>query len=160
MNAIEMLKAQHEQIEQLFGKVRKARGEQRRQYFLNVADMLAMHATIEERHFYPAANQEGAEDMVLGALQEHLGIKRVLADMLREDIEDDVFDAQFAELVEQVEDHVDQEEGLLFPKVTRMLDADQLEALAEEMSATMIELGDSDPRSDMWSPAGSPPSIQ
>ncbi len=47
-----------------------------------MADKLAAHAAIEERLFYPAVESSKTEDLVLESAEEHLSIKRVLADML------------------------------------------------------------------------------
>src|SRR5438309_872588 len=94
MNAIEMLEAQHRQVEQLFSRIENAQGEEKWRLFLEVADALAIHATIEERHFYPAVKEKRTEDILLEALEEHLTVKRTLADLLRTEIGDETFDAK------------------------------------------------------------------
>jgi hemerythrin-like domain-containing protein len=50
-------------------------------------------------------------------------------------------------LKEQIEHHVEEEEGQLFPKVRKLLDQESLEALEQEMTATREELlEEGDPR--------------
>jgi Hemerythrin HHE cation binding domain len=83
---------------------------------------------------------------LLESLQEHLGIKRVLADLLETDAADETFDAKIKVLKEQVEHHVGEEESDLFPKVKKIIDAEVLEALGQEMSAEQSELEASRPR--------------
>jgi hemerythrin superfamily protein len=140
MDAIEMLKTQHREVEALFKKYDEkgdnaAKGKQ--QVFESIADALAMHATIEEKHFYPAIKERRTEDILLEALEEHLGIKRVIADLLKIDSSDETFDAKVKVLKEQVEHHVEEEEGDLFPKVKKIFDRDDLTAIATQMQATM-----------------------
>jgi hemerythrin superfamily protein len=99
-----------------------------------------MHATIEEKHFYPAIKERRTEDILLEALEEHLGIKRVIADLLKIDPSDETFDAKIKVLKEQVEHHVEEEESDLFPKVKKIFDRDELTAIAALMQSTMKTL--------------------
>src|SRR5687768_6594917 len=82
MNAIKLLKQQHREVEALFKQLEKAKSARPRQKaFEQIADKLAVHATIEERHFYPSVKRRQTEEMLLEAVEEHLGVKRVIADM-------------------------------------------------------------------------------
>lgn len=150
MDAIEMLKAQHREVESLFKKYDgkgDAAQKGKQHIFQEIADALAMHATIEEKHFYPAVKVKRTEDILLEALEEHLGIKRVIADLLKIDSSDETFDAKIKVLKEQVEHHVEEEEGDLFPKVTKIFDVQELTAIAEQMQGTMKTLqAKGDPR--------------
>src|SRR5690242_12952688 len=113
MDAIEMLKSQHREVEAFFKKYEeKGDGAEKgkQQLFESIADALAMHATIEERHFYPAVRAKRTEDILLEALEEHVGIKRVIADLLKIDSSEETFDAKVKVLKEQVEHHVEEEE--------------------------------------------------
>lgn len=95
MNAIKLLKHQHREVEALFRQIHKARaGGPRRAVFERIADALAVHAAIEERHFYPSVKEKTTEAILLESLEEHLAIKRVLADLLRLDAEDPTFAAK------------------------------------------------------------------
>jgi hemerythrin superfamily protein len=140
MGAIEMLESQHREVEKLFAAFEKAKGEEQRAVFLEIADKLAVHAAIEERHFYPAAKAKDTEDMLLEAVEEHLSVKRLIADLLELDAEEDSFEAKVKVLQEQIEHHVEEEEEELFPKVEKLLDETTLEALEQEMTATQEEL--------------------
>jgi hemerythrin superfamily protein len=140
MGAVEMLESQHREVEKLFAAFEEARGEEQREIFLQIADKLAVHAAIEEKHFYPAAKAKNTEDMLLEAAEEHLSVKRVISDLLALDEEDETFEAKVMVLKEQVEHHVEEEEDELFPKVEKLLDETTLEALEQEMTATQEEL--------------------
>src|SRR5262245_11827961 len=106
MNALKMLKQQHLEVEKLFKQLEAAESaEPRRKRFDEIADALAIHAAIEERHFYPAVNSRQTEDILLESVEEHLQIKRVIADLLQMDAADDEFEAKVRVLRENVEHH-------------------------------------------------------
>jgi hemerythrin superfamily protein len=140
-----MLKEQHREVETLFKKF-EALGDgaakSKQSVFEKIADALAMHATIEEKHFYPAVKAKRTEDILLEALEEHLGIKRVIADLMKIDSSDQTFDAKVKVLKEQVEHHVKEEESDLFPKVRKVLDKAELKDVAASMEQTMSMLSE------------------
>jgi hemerythrin superfamily protein len=98
-----------------------------------------VHAKIEELHFYPAI-KEVDDDLVQESLQEHLQVKRLIADLLEMDPADEQFAAKVTVLKEEVEHHVGEEEDDLFPEVKKAFSEDMLEALAQQMIATRVEL--------------------
>jgi hemerythrin superfamily protein len=141
MNAIEMLKKEHRAVEDLFEKFESAKSaDARRQAFEKIADALAVHAAIEEKHFYPAVKAKATEDVLLEAVEEHLEIKRVIADLLALDAADETFDAKVKVLKEDVEHHVEEEETILFPKVKKILDEELLATVGAAMEQTEGEL--------------------
>lgn len=150
-HALELLTAQHDEVDELFSMIEKARdGERKRAYFEELADKLAAHAKIEEVHFYPAVNTKSTRDLVVESVEEHLAMKRTLADMLELDVDDEHFDAKLSVLKEQVEHHArEEEEGKLFPEARKLLDADQLAALGGEMLALFEELLEQAPRNQV-----------
>ena len=141
MNAIEMLKQQHREVEALFAQFEKAKSAApQRKIFERIADALAVHATIEEKHFYPSVKKQATEDLLLESLEEHLEIKRVIADLLVLDAKDPTFEAKVTVLMEDVQHHVGEEEKELFPKVQKLFDEETLEAIGEAMEETRDEL--------------------
>ncbi|HEX2660836.1 MAG TPA: hemerythrin domain-containing protein [Polyangia bacterium] len=156
MNAIDLLESQHREVEKLFSKIEKSKSDDAKgRLFEEIADKLAVHASIEEHHFYPAVKANRTEDILLESLEEHLGIKRILADLLDLEASDETFDAKIKVLKEQVSHHVEEEESELFPKVRKLFNKEQLEALGQEMSAEQAELEDQgEPRMAIPSEAG------
>jgi len=141
MHAIEMLRHQHREVEALFKQMHKATAaEPRRNLCDRIADALAIHAAIEERHFYPSVKEKTTEEILLESAEEHLAIKRVIADLLHTDPHDETFAAKVNVLEDEVARHVDEEEETLFPRVERMFDDEALESLGETMEATQAEL--------------------
>ena len=141
MNALEMLRGEHRAVEELFEQFGSAKASsQKRKIFEEIADALAVHATIEEKHFYPAVKEKATEDLLLEAVEEHLEIKRVIADLLGMDPSDDAFEAKVKVLQDDVEHHVEEEEEELFPEVEKLFDEGQLETIAAAMEQTEGEL--------------------
>jgi hemerythrin superfamily protein len=151
MNAIELLESQHREVEDLFESLEDSKdADEKDDLFMTLADLLSMHAAIEERLFYPAVKAVETEDLLREAVEEHLSVKRLLADLLETDPADAAFDARIKVLEEQVAHHVEEEEGALFPEVKKLLDADQLEALGGEMLALASEIEDAgEPRENV-----------
>jgi len=141
MNAITLLKHQHREVEALFKQLHKAKaGAPRRNIFERIADALAVHAAIEEKHFYPAVKEKTTEEILLESVEEHLAIKRVIADVLRTDVADETFAAKIKVLEDEITHHVEEEEESLFPRVERMFDDEALESLGDAMEDTQAEL--------------------
>jgi hypothetical protein len=152
MDAIKLLKAQHREVEKLFRRYEAIGDEnasEKRRVFEEVADLLAAHATIEERHFYPTAKYEETEELLREALEEHLSVKRIIADLLELAPTDPTFDAKMTALKEQVEHHVEEEEEALMPKVQKLFTKEELDAMGELLESTFQELMQEEPRTQV-----------
>ena len=101
MNAIELLRTQHEEAKGLFKKIEKAEDDEKLDLFEQLADALAVHATIEEKQFYPATKNARTEELLQEAVEEHLAAKRLIADLLEMSVDDPQFDAKVAVLKEE-----------------------------------------------------------
>ena len=157
MNAIQLLKQQHDESEELFDQCENARGTKKRLLFEKIADSLAIHATIEEKHFYPSCKTEDTEDLLREAVEEHLSVKRLIADAMKCGEGDRQFEAKIAVLKEQVLEHAKEEEKELFPKVKKVLAKDELDDLGmvmEDMARELEEMGS--PRMQVPSETGAP----
>jgi hemerythrin superfamily protein len=143
MDAIEMLEQQHHEVEDMFKKYETLGDnavKSKESLFDKIGDALAMHATIEEKDFYPAVKAKRTKDILLESLEEHLGIKRVIADLLKTSASDETFDVKVKVLKEQVEHHVGEERKHLFPQVKKIMDKAELTVIAEAMKQRMKEL--------------------
>ena len=141
MDAIELLTSQHRALEALLDDVLDMPDAARiRSAFARVADELTVHITSEEQVFYPAVRAGRTEDILLESLEEHLSLKRLLADLLILDPTEKTFEPKFKVLAEQAEHHHKEEEEHLFPKVRKMLDAERLRQVGQEMQAMQQNL--------------------
>ncbi len=146
MNAIELLTKQHRAMESEMQAVVDARGEARSTLFEKAADSLMTHLLSEEQHFYPAVKAKRTEDILLESLEEHLSLKRVLADLLALAPSDTLFDPKLHVLKEQIEHHHEEEEEKLFPKAKLLLTEGELQELGARMSEAQASLLASRPR--------------
>jgi len=140
VDAIELLKTQHQEVKGLFKRIEKAEEDEKQDLFEQLADALAVHAAIEEKHFYPATKNARTEELLQEAVEEHLSAKRLIADLMEMSPEDPQFDAKVAVLEEQIEHHVEEEEKELFPKVRKMIGKEELEDLGMVMEDMAEEL--------------------
>jgi hemerythrin superfamily protein len=136
MDAVEFLVEQHRLLETQLESLVAAEGEEaRRASLAEVGDHLGVHLASEEEVFYPAVRAQRTEDDLLESLEEHLSLKRLLADLLALQPEDPTFQAKCKVLREQSVHHHKEEEEDLFPAVRDMLDAKERERLGDEMLA-------------------------
>jgi len=152
LDAIDLLRAQHRAVDGLFRQIQAAKGAaSRAASFRELADLLAVHATIEEWIFYPGVQSAETEELLAESTEEHLAMKRTLADMLDEDVDGETFNAKLSVLQEQVHHHaIEEEEAKLFPKVRAATDDDYRAAMAGAMIALMVELQEKGaPRNDV-----------
>ena len=140
-NALELLMSQHEEVEALIDEIEDIDDPtEKGKRFDVLADKLAAHATIEEKLFYPAVMHESTRELLVEATEEHLSVKRLLADMMDLEPDDEHFAAKLVVLRDQVMHHAhDEEEDQLFPQVRELFDEDELAALGNELLA-MYEL--------------------
>jgi hemerythrin superfamily protein len=141
-DAIEMLKADHRKVRDLFQQYMAA-GDQnaKRQIAEQVFVELETHAQLEEMVFYPAFEEEADDEgkqLVEEARQEHQEVKDLIAELRGRDA-DEAFDTAFRELMENVEHHVREEEAEMFPEAEEIL-AEQLDELMEEMQEVKKQL--------------------
>jgi hemerythrin superfamily protein len=139
MNAIELLKKDHQKVAVLFKQYESA-GEdassRKEELFRRIKQELDIHARIEEEIFYPAVKQvpvEEARELVAEAAEEHNQVKTLLAELDGMGAEDERFDAKMKVLKEDVEHHVEEEENEMFPKVRKGLGSDRLEDLGRQL---------------------------
>ena len=142
IDVLEILQSQHAEVDELIEKIEESDGE-RAVLFDELADKLAAHATVEEKLFYPSVMSGQTDELLYESVEAHLEIKRVLADMLGLDPDEDAsqFDVKLALLKRAVSHHAhDEEEGKLFPIVRESLTDDERAALGDEVLAMFEEL--------------------
>lgn len=145
MDAVDLLEHHHRQLEAQFSALKDSERPKLAD-FKAATDLLVTHMTIEEGLFYPAVNAARTEDILRESLEEHLSLKRVVADLLALERDDPQFMPKLHVLVEQLEHHHEEEEEHLFPKVKRLLDAEAREALGVLMQAQVEVLAQQAPR--------------
>lgn len=139
MDAITLLKNDHEQVEGMFTRFEAAGHKAykaKRKLVDRMIAALAAHAWIEEQVFYPQVRESvpSMEDTVLEGLEEHHIVKWTLSELDGMDPEEERFEPKVTVLMESVRHHVEEEEGELFPEVSGAMDSDQLEELGKALA--------------------------
>jgi hemerythrin superfamily protein len=137
MNALEVLKQDHQKVKGLFKEATGSPDQSKRKELFDKIDTeLEIHAHIEETVFYPALEtHEELKDLVAKALEEHQEVKIMLEELEELGSESHDFGSKLQELIESVEHHVEEEEGEMFPKVREVFDESQLEQLGQELES-------------------------
>lgn len=155
IDVLEILQAQHTEVDQLIEQIQAGEGD-RVALFDELADKIAAHTTVEEKIFYPAAMDAKTEDLLHEAVDEHLAIKRLLADLMELDLDDDdeadEFEDKISLLKERFSQHAhDEEEGKLFPILRRVMTDDDRAAVGNEVLAMFETLIEQEPRQNVAS---------
>ena len=145
MNAIAMLKSDHKKVKGLFRDFEAAgdRAYKKKQQIAEQVFMeLEVHTKLEEEIFYPAvqakADKEGKE-LVREANEEHHVVDVLIGELKALDAQDEQYDAKFKVLTENVEHHIEEEEGEMLPDAEKTLGPD-LERLGRAMEQRKQEL--------------------
>lgn len=146
MDAIELLKQDHREVEGLFKEFEKLKeedGEATAQVIETACTELKIHDKIETEIFYPAvreqAEQEEVEDLLDEAEVEHETVRELIQKLESMDPTDEKRNAHFTVLSEYVKHHVQEEEKEMFPKIKKLKELD-LKALGEELKQRKTEL--------------------
>ena len=142
MDAIALLKKDHDEVEKLFKQFSEASGEGRKQKLaMQICRELTIHATIEEEIFYPACDGKVDEDLLKEGYVEHDAAKLMIAEIEAGEPSDDFYDAKVKVLCEEIEHHVQEEEkrmeGLFAQARKAGLDMD---AVGEQLASRKAEL--------------------
>ncbi len=137
MNAFTLLKADHKKVAGILEKIDSTteRGvKTREELFTQLKTELDAHARVEETIFYPELEKaDETHDITLEAFEEHRLVKQLLAELETMDKGDEQWTARFSVLKENVEHHVEEEEGEMFPKARKVLSNEQAEILGTQM---------------------------
>ena len=140
MDAIALLEADHQKVKQLLTELESTteRGVKRRaELFATIKGELTLHEIVEEEIFYPELKAHPkAEDIVLEGYEEHHVVDEIMGELETTDVTDETWAAKFTVMKENIEHHIEEEEGDMFVKARQIFDADEL----EQLGARMLEL--------------------
>ena len=150
-DAIGLLTEDHRKAELLFASFAQLRlGDSVEEKFSvakQVCGDLLIHMAIEEAIFYPKVREALTDgSLVNEAEQEHDGAKDLIKELGEIDPADPVFDMKIEALAQQIVEHVEKEETVVFPKM--LVAPVDLVALGQELATA---------KSDMRAQLGLPP---
>jgi Hemerythrin HHE cation binding domain len=144
MDALNLLKKDHDKVKKMLQELESTteRGvKTREELFTKVKHELTVHEAIEEEIFYPALQQHPkTKDIALEAYEEHHVVDTVMAEIEGVAYEDETWGAKFKVMKENLEHHIEEEEGEMFKQAKQVLDPDELSQLGESMKVRKEQL--------------------
>ncbi|HEY6056701.1 MAG TPA: hemerythrin domain-containing protein [Candidatus Limnocylindrales bacterium] len=138
MDAITMLKADHDKVKDLLSRLEwtTERGiKTRQELFATIKGELTVHEVIEEEIFYPALKEHPkAKELVLEGYEEHHVVDTVMAELERLDVADETWGAKATVMKENVEHHIEEEEREMFKQARQVFGRQELEDLGTRMA--------------------------
>jgi hemerythrin superfamily protein len=138
MNALTLLKKDHAKVKALLSELESTteRGVQTRQrLFAQIKAELTVHETIEEEIFYPELKAHPkAKDIVLEAYEEHNVVDTLMGELSSLSVEDETWGAKAKVMQENIEHHIEEEEGEMFDKAEQVFDEVELEDLGRRIA--------------------------
>ncbi|WP_437811788.1 hemerythrin domain-containing protein [Sorangium sp. So ce1078] len=136
MKATDLLKEQHQEVDELFERIAQADGDEISALRDELVANLVGHAAIEEELFYPQTREAlGASPLIPTSYEEHSLVEIMLQKLLSTEPGDETFHARLGVLKELVQHHVEEEEKELFPQVESAMGAERLEELGARLEA-------------------------
>jgi hypothetical protein len=145
MDAIALLKADHDKMRKLLAELDSTteRGEKRRQeLFATIKGELTLHEVIEEEIFYPELKAHPkSEDTVLEGFEEHHVVDLIMGELEQLDVTDETWGAKATVMKENVEHHMEEEEGEMFKQARQAFSRAELEDLGRRMEERKVSAG-------------------
>jgi hemerythrin superfamily protein len=134
MNALELLKQDHQEASSLMDQLESGDEQSMMNTFNQLKQALTLHTKMEETLLYPALqNNEQTGDIISEAYEEHQTVDEILAEMTGMATSNGEFMDKLTELRENVEHHVEEEENEMFPKAEQILGRHRLEEMGVQM---------------------------
>jgi hemerythrin-like domain-containing protein len=143
MDAISLLTEDHREVKRLLKELegtteRASKG--RKELFDRVKRELTVHEVIEEEIFYPTLKEHPkAKDIVLEGYEEHHVVDELMGELSELPVEDETWGAKAKVMKENVEHHIEEEEGDMFEKARQIFDKQELEDLGKAMADRKAE---------------------
>jgi hemerythrin-like domain-containing protein len=144
MDAMSLLKEDHRKVKKILAELESTteRGvKTREELFTKVKQELVIHEAIEEEIFYPALKDHPkTKEIALEGYEEHHVVDTVMAEIEGVAYDDEKWGAKFTVMKENLEHHIEEEEGEMFKQAKQVFDQDELTQLGESMKARKEDL--------------------
>jgi hypothetical protein len=145
MDAIKLLKVDHDKVKGLLDELESTteRGvKTRSELFATIKGELTLHEIVEEEIFYPELKAHPkAKDIVLEGYEEHHVVDTLMKELEELDVNDETWGAKAVVMKENIEHHIEEEEGEMFRQARQVFDAAELEDLGQRMEARKQSAG-------------------
>ena len=139
MDAIQFLKQEHEKAKEMFGQIFQASGDERARLWQTLKPELKVHEQIEEAALYgPVAREIGSDhedlkDWETEHKEEVEQVESLLQELAELDPADDAWLEKLEDVHETLENHIEEEEGTIWPKIQQAWDQAKLERAGAQM---------------------------
>ncbi|MFN8557778.1 MAG: hemerythrin domain-containing protein [Dehalococcoidia bacterium] len=137
MNAIDMLKQDHQKVLDLYRRYEQGGGSTgEAQTARTILMELEIHSKLEEEIFYPAvrAAADGGhlQEVVAEGYEEHHAVDQLIEELKAMPPGSDDYDRKFSKLMQDVQHHIREEESEMLPDAQRRL-GDRAQQLGDQM---------------------------
>ena len=139
-DALEILEREHRRFEGLLKQGEESTGRARatrRELLATLTAELNAHELMEEKVLYPTLQAHPqAREIVLEGFEEHHVADLIVKELREVATNDEAWGAKFKVLKENIEHHIEEEEGTMFRLARGILSREELHALAARMLKT------------------------
>ena len=136
MTIFSVLKQEHRNVNKIFSELQDLREDSEKtpkEWFMLLKQELLSHAEAEHKSLYDRLIDEPAtHDVVTRSENEHETVERLLKELEATDMSDVAWMQKLAALKYQVDNHVQVEENLIFPRAKAILEKNEQKEIAEE----------------------------
>lgn len=144
MDAITLLREDHRKLKALLRELEPTTERAvrtRSELFDRIKVELTAHEIVEEEVFYPTLKQHPrAREIVLEGYEEHDVVDTLMGELDALSVEDETWGPKAKVMIENIEHHIEEEEGDMFVKARQVMDRNELQELGEVMAARKAEL--------------------
>jgi arsenate reductase-like glutaredoxin family protein len=144
VDALSLLKEDHDKVKDMLEKLDQTTEravKTREEVFTKLKSDLEVHETIEEELLYPALKEHAeTKEIALEAWEEHHVVDVVMGEISETPFDDETWGAKLSVMKENLEHHIEEEEGELFEQARDVIGTDGLEELGRRMEARKKEL--------------------
>ena len=144
MDALKLLKQDHDEVKTMLSDLEDTTEravKTRTEGLATLKAELEVHELIEEEIFYPALKEHPkTKDLALEGYEEHHVVDMVMGEIEGIAPNDETWMAKFTVMKENLEHHIEEEEGEMFEQARKVFDDDELGKLGDRMQARKEEL--------------------
>ena len=143
MDALTLLKQDHEKVKAILKELEpttERATKTRTELFAKLKTELTVHEIIEEEIFYPTLKEHPkAREIVLEGYEEHNVVDTIMGELEALPVEDETWGPKAKVMTENIEHHIEEEEGEMFEKARQVFDRQELDDLGARMEERKVE---------------------
>jgi hemerythrin-like domain-containing protein len=143
MDALTLLKEDHREVKRLLKELEattERASKTRTELFDRVRRELTVHEVIEEEIFYPTLKTHPkAKEIVLEGYEEHGVVDTLMGELEKLPVEDETWGPKAKVMIENIEHHIEEEEGEMFEKARQVFSQKELDELGQSMAERKTE---------------------